>query len=85
MAETLQDIIDKLPSGDELIKRAIQQVRRHKPLYASRRNRPLELWCRVSKLTGNGSGYSTAICVKYGFDPSETWIQEAPAPAAVVR
>ena len=77
MSETLEDIIDKLPSGDDLIKRAIQQVRRHKPISgANRRNRPLELWCRVSKLTGHGSGYSTAICVKYGFDPHETWIGE---------
>lgn len=77
MSETLDDIIAKLPSGDDLIKCAIEQVRRRKPLSgANRRNRPLELWCRVMKLTAHGSGYSTAICVKYGFDPHETWIGE---------
>lgn len=69
MAETLQELIAKLPPAEDLVKRAISSLRRSK----SRRTRPTPLWSRVGQLFGHGSGYSIAICVKYGFDPDEIW------------
>lgn len=73
MAETIDEIIAKLPSGDELITRAIGALRKAKPRNANRMNCPRPLWSRVADLTLNGSGYGRAICIKYGFDPDETW------------
>ena len=52
-----------------------QQVRRRKPLSGANRRKPFA-GAVVSGRTDPGSGYSTAICVKYGFDPHETWIGE---------
>ncbi len=73
MVETMQDIIAKLPSGDELFKRALNSIRKRKPFPTSRAREPIVLWGRVMKLTQNGSTYSTAICLKYGLNPDETW------------
>lgn len=72
--ETLAELISKLPSSEDLVKSAIQNLRRHKPDRPPRRRTPAPLWSRVGGLFGHGSGYSTAICVKYRFDPDETWI-----------
>lgn len=73
MAETMKDIIAQLPPGEELFKRALSSIRKRKPFPASRAREPIALWGRVMKLTQNGSTYATAICLKYGFNPDETW------------
>jgi len=75
MAETIEELIAKLPSDEELVKAAINNLRRYRN-GRSRRQSPAPLWSRVGGLFGHGSGYSTAICVKYGFDPEEIWRPE---------
>lgn len=73
MPEDLGYIIERLPSGDDLMRRVIQIQRREKPFAKSRARTPDPLWWRVMEVTGHGSGWSRAICIKYGFDPDETW------------
>lgn len=73
MAETLEELIAKLPSEAAMIKRAIETLRKRKPPKVASWRQPCPLWSRVSDLFGNGSGYSIAICMKYGFDPDEIW------------
>lgn len=71
--ETLDDITAKLPPSDDLVRAAIRSLRKRKR-YRARPPHPL--WSRVGCLFGHGSGYSYAICRKYGFDPDETWIAD---------
>ena len=69
MSETYQDIVARLPSETELIRRMIHSLRRTgKTRYIA------PLWKRVSDATGNGRGYSSAICTRYGFDPDEEFM-----------
>ncbi len=74
--ETLDEITAKLPSSDDLVKAAIRSLRKRKPDKRSRARQPHPLWSRVGCLFCHGSGYSYAICRKYGFDPDETWIAD---------
>jgi len=67
MSETYQDIVARLPSETELIRRMIHGLR--KIGTSSRYIEPL--WKRVSDATGHGSGFSHVICIRYGFDPDE--------------
>lgn len=69
----IENLIAQLPPADELIKRCIQSLRRRKPAKVARHRAPAPLWHRVAEMTTNGSGYGMAICVKYGFNPDETW------------
>lgn len=72
--ETLQELIDKLPSHEDLVKAAIGGLRVNPPYLRRALHRtPAPLWSRVGNLFGHGSGYSIAICRKYGFNPDETW------------
>lgn len=73
MAETLEQITARLPSGDDLVRDMIRALRRSKPFPKSRARKPDPLWVRVMEATTHGSGFSRAICIKYGFDPDETW------------
>jgi len=69
MSETYQDIVARLPSETELIRRMIHSLRRTgKTRYIA------PLWKRVSDATGNGRGFSSAICTRYGFDPDEEFM-----------
>ena len=61
-----------LPSDADLVRRAIEHLRIWEPKRAgSRRTTPL--WSRVGFVFGHGSGYSAAICLKYGFNPDEIY------------
>ena len=69
MSETYRDIVSKLPSETELIRRLIHSLRR------TGRSRYIHpLWKRVADATSNGRGYSSAICIRYGFDPDEEFM-----------
>lgn len=76
MAETLDEITARLPSDADLVRKFINGLRRRKPSPNSRASVPLPLWARVGEATTHGSGFSTAICIKYGFDPEEKWRTE---------
>ena len=69
MSETYQDIVSKLPSETEIIRRMIHSLRR-----TGRSRYIYPLWKRVADATSNGSGYSSAICIRYGFDPDEQFM-----------
>lgn len=71
--ETLQQLIEKLPSHEDLVKAAIRSLRVHRAPGRSRKRSPDPLWSRVGELFCHGSGYSIAICRKYGFNPDEIW------------
>lgn len=58
-----------------LVKRAIEGVRKYKPK-GPRRRSPLPLWVRVKDIFHHGSGYSSEVCRRFGFDPNETWVGE---------
>jgi hypothetical protein len=77
MAETVQELIAKLPPESDLIKAVIGNLRRRKPGKVARHRQPAPLWSRVGQLFNHGSGYSWAICVKYGFNPDEIWRPES--------
>lgn len=64
-----------LPSDSELVRRAIDALRCHRPPRKRGRgpNPPAPLWSRVGFLFGHGSGYSSAICRRHGFDPDEIY------------
>ena len=72
MAETMQEIIAKLDVS-EILSHSIYVLRRRKPSPKSRAREPDPLWVRVKKMTTLGSTYGTALCLKYGFNPDETW------------
>jgi len=60
-----------------LVKRAIEGVRKYKPKKGTYRPRtPLPLWVRVKDIFHHGSGYSSEVCRRFGFDPNETWVGE---------
>lgn len=62
---------------DALVKRAIEGVRKYKPKKGPSRHRtPLPLWVRVKDIFHHGSGYSSEVCRRFGFDPNETWVGE---------
>lgn len=69
---------DELPTAEALVKRAIEHLRKRAPRRQPKhlRNLPVPLWSRVGALFGHGSGYSTAICKQYGFNPYETFRPE---------
>jgi len=69
MSETYQDIVARLPSETELIRRLIHSLRR-----TGKRRYIYPLWKRVADATSNGSGFSSVICIRYGFDPSEEFM-----------
>ena len=71
--ETVEQIMARLPPAEELVKEAIRGLRRSKPSPKSKARTPDPLWSRVGKLFCHGSGFSWAICIKYGFDPDEQW------------
>ena len=64
MSETYQDIVARLPSETEIIRRLIHGLRRKRLLQTP-------LWRRFSDATAHGRGFSVAICARYGFDPDE--------------
>ena len=66
MSETYQDIVARLPTETELIRRLIHGLRE-----TGKRRYIAPLWKRVSDATGHGSGFSQVICTRYGFDPDE--------------
>jgi len=75
MSETYQDIVARLPSETELIRRMIHGLRKlGNPEFI----KPLRE--RVSDATGHGRGFSRAICIRYGFDPDE---KSKPSPALI--
>ena len=60
-----------------LVKRAIEGVRKYKSKQgAGRRQTPMPLWVRVKDIFHHGSGYSSEVCRRFGFDPNETWVGE---------
>jgi hypothetical protein len=59
-----------------LVKRAIEGVRKYKPKGPGRRQTPMPLWVRVKDIFHHGSGYSSEVCRRFGFDPNETWVGE---------
>jgi len=59
-----------------LVKRAIDGVRKDKPKGPGRRQKPDPLWVRVKDIFHHGSGYSSEVCRRFGFDPNETWVGE---------
>jgi len=69
MSETYQDIVARLPSETERIRRMIHSLRR-----TGKTRYIYPLWKRVADVTSNGSGYSSAICIRYGFDPDEQFM-----------
>ncbi len=69
MSETYQDIVSRLPTETELIRRLIHSLRR-----TGRSRYIYPLWKRVADATSNGSGYSSVICIRYGFDPDEQFM-----------
>jgi hypothetical protein len=70
MSETYQDIVARLPTETELIRRLIHGLRE-----TGKRRYIAPLWKRVSDATGHGSGFSQVICTRYGFDPDENFKQ----------
>ena len=66
MSETYQDIVARLPTETELIRRLI-----HGPRKAGNSEFIDPLCTRISAATGHGKGFSRAICIRYGFDPNE--------------
>lgn len=74
MAETVAQIIARLPSSDDLVRDMLRALRRRKPFPTSRAQTPDPLWVRVMAATTHGSGFSRAICIKYGLDPDEKWM-----------
>ena len=66
MSETYQDIVARLPTETELIRRLIHGLRE-----TGKRRYIAPLWKRVSNVTSNGRTYSSVICIRYGFDPDE--------------
>ena len=66
MSETYQDIVARLPSETELIRRFIHGLRK-----AGNSEFIDPLCTRISAATGHGKGFSRAICIRYGFDPNE--------------
>ena len=69
MSETYQDIVARLPSETELIRRLIHGLR-----VTGKRRYVAPLWKRVSNATSNGRTYSSVICIRYGFDPDEDFM-----------
>ena len=69
MSETYQDIVARLPSETELIRRLIHGLRE-----TGKRRYIAPLWKRVSNVTSNGRTYSSVICIRYGFDPDEDFM-----------
>lgn len=68
-----------LPPAEALVKRAIESLRKRVPARQPKQLRPpppLPLWSRVGALFGHGSGYSAAICKRYGFNPYESYRPE---------
>ena len=66
MSETYQDIVARLPTETEIIRRLIHSLR-----CTGKTRYIYPLWKRVADATSNGSGYSSVICIRYGFDPDE--------------
>lgn len=71
MRETYQDIVSRLPSESEIIRRMIHRLRR-----TGKTRYIYPLWKRVADATGNGSGFSSTICIRYGFDPDEYFMEK---------
>ena len=69
MSETYHDIVARLPSETELIRRLIHGLR-----VTGKRRYVAPLWKRVSNATSNGRTYSSVICIRYGFDPDEDFM-----------
>ena len=69
MSESYQDIVARLPTETELIRRLIHGLRE-----TGKRRYIAPLWKRVSNVTSNGRTYSSVICIRYGFDPDEDFM-----------
>lgn len=76
MDETWEQIVARLPSDADLVRDFINGLRRRRPASKNGHTAPDPLWVRVRRATFHGSGFSTAICIKYGFNPEEKWRPE---------
>lgn len=74
--EVSQKLRSAAAQEKDLIKQQKQQEDALKGTREELRRAPKPLWSRVADMTANGSGYGSAICIKYGFNPDETWRPE---------
>lgn len=69
MNETYRDIVSRLESESEIVRKLIHNLRR------KGRSRYIPpLWKRVADATQHGSGFGSALCIRYGFDPDEKFM-----------